>query len=68
MYGSYTADAHATTPTVTTSLNAVTQWATNGNCINFYADATVPIKWELGLTGVTGTPTFRYWVTLEQVQ
>jgi hypothetical protein len=68
MYGAYATDGHGVTPTVTTSLNAATQWASNGQCITLYGDASVPIKWELVLTSVTGAPTFRYWVTLEQMQ
>jgi len=37
-------------------------------CMVIYADAGQPIKWQLGLNAVTGSPTFRYSLTLEQLQ
>lgn len=46
---------------------SITQWVSGSGCGTFYADASTAIQWELLLSGVTGTPTYRYSVELERV-
>jgi hypothetical protein len=60
------------TPAPNVSSNMASTITTVGSqsdvCEPFYADAGQPIQAELYMTGVTGTPTFRYAVTLERLQ
>jgi hypothetical protein len=72
-YGSFISDGHGFTPTLGAAVTATGQWnyslsSSAPNCVTFYADASQPIKWEIFGAGVTGSPVFRYAVTLEQLQ
>ena len=70
-----TSDGNTYSAWVTAAVNANAQWnstitgGSNQNaCSTFYADASQPIKYQLNASSVTGTPTVRYAVTLEQLQ
>jgi hypothetical protein len=70
----FTSDGHSFTPFVGPTVAASTQWASTttgtntNNCSSFYADAATAIKYELFASSVTGSPTVRYAVSLEQMQ
>jgi hypothetical protein len=53
---------------ISTDVLASAQWSNGNACVVIYTDAGQPIKWQLGLNGVTGSPSFRYALTLEQLQ
>ena len=67
-YIQYTSDGHGFTTTIIGNTSGSTQWTTGHSCYNFYADASTSIRWGLGTSGLTGTPTERYTATLEQLQ
>lgn len=76
-YG-YTSDGHSfSTGNILTNTVGPGQWAStaspsnnaNGNaCTVFYADTATAVQWQVAASGVTGTPTVRYAVTLEQLE
>jgi hypothetical protein len=62
-------DGHSNTGDVMASTaSPATQWAHASGCTDFYADSAQPIRVGLQFNAVTGTPTVRYWVTLEWLQ
>jgi hypothetical protein len=50
------------------SVNATVLGSEADFCDNLYVDAQTWGSWFLYLPGVTGTPTFRYWATIERMQ
>ena len=74
----YTTDGHTASSAVTPTVSATTQWnssfppttpvAGSGGCGVFYADANTAIQYKINVLSVTGTPTLRYWVTLERME
>jgi len=76
VYRSYTTDGHTDAGAVNTGANGqvvanlgttTTQWAGAKACEPFWSDAAA-IQVELFLSGVTGTPTYRWSATLYQMQ
>ncbi len=52
----------------TGNLLTTTQWTISQSCTTFYADAGQAIQYDVLASSVTGTPTVRYALTLEQLQ
>ena len=67
-YIQYTSDGHGFSSNVLNNTSATTQWTQGQNCFNFYVDAGSQIRYGVGASSVTGTPTERYAATLEQLQ
>jgi hypothetical protein len=66
---SYVSDGHIQNGITMAALNTpTTQWSVASGCVQFYSDASQPIGVSLLFNGVTGTPTTRYWITLELLQ
>jgi len=63
----YTTDGHAA-QIGPGNTNATTLNAANATCYPIYVDSGVAINYQIVATGVTGTPTIRYAVTLEKLQ
>jgi TRAP-type mannitol/chloroaromatic compound transport system substrate-binding protein len=46
-----------------------TQWSQGGSCNSYYVDAGKPIQWKIYFASPpTGSPSFRYALTLKQLQ
>jgi hypothetical protein len=68
IFAGYTTDGRSTTPSlVTAALSATTLGNWQQGCTSFYADANTIISYSIVMTGVTGTPTFRYTFSAEKL-
>lgn len=68
----YVISSHSNSGNTLSSISATSQWNFNGTasvpaCTNFFADPNTAIKYGILASGVTGTPTVMYAVTLEQL-
>lgn len=64
---SYTSAGHSTPDTVTSSISTTTQWnhtSSPNTCQEFHSDSGVGISYQWVASGVTGTPTIIYNITL----
>jgi hypothetical protein len=65
----YISDGHNFSGGLTgSSVVATTQWTQSYACQVLYLDASQPFQSEVFLAGVTGSPTFRYALTLEKME
>jgi hypothetical protein len=68
IFAGYTTDGRSTTPSlVTAALSTTTLGNWQQGCTTFYADANTIISYSIVMTGVTGTPTFRYTFSAEKL-